>query len=246
MRQKNYLGILVILWVMAILLPGSAIAQSGQPEEKSAPSQSTPPSEVKPAEAKKEEADAKLEKRVNKLEEKIQADEKTFWTNWGVGLIANLASGQKKPVKSASIVNNTVRIDYEEYFQAGIGLEVHKFLYGGDLWRGWGIFASEFAVGPYVSIVPGSNGIISSIGGGIIFGFHGWRKEPKSPPAEPKSPLSKFSMNLGLGGYAAPNVQVLGDGFEENQPPPAGETQIRYKTITQYGWQFVLSFSYNF
>lgn len=242
MRKQNHCGVLAILCVMAVLLPASAIAQPDQQKEK------------------------QLEARVSTLEEKLKAGEKEFWTNWGVGLIANLSSGQKRPVKSASIVNNTVRIDYEEYFQAGLGLEVHKFLYGGPLWSedSWGTFASEFAVGPYVSIVPGSNGIISSIGGGFIFGFHGWRKEneAKSPPVEvkpaeaktsggqtsggQKSPLSKFSMNFGFGVYAAPNVQVLGDGFEENQPPPAGETQIRYKTVTQYGGQLLLSFSYSF
>jgi len=264
MGKHNHCGVLVILCVMAVLLPAFAIAQPYQEKVKPGAFQFTLLAEVK------EEDFKNVEAKINALEAKMKAGEKEFWTNWGVGLIANLSSGQKRPVKSARIVNNTVRIDYEEYFQAGLGLEVHKFLYGGPLWseESWGTFASEFAVGPYVSIMPGSNGIISSIGGGILFGFHGWRKEnkAKSPPAEAKpaevkpaevepaeaksaeakSPPSKFSMNLGFGGYAAPNVQVLGDGFEENQPPPAGETQIRYKTVTQYGWQLLLSFSYSF
>jgi hypothetical protein len=168
MRKKNCLSILVILWVMAILLPGYAFAQ-GKEKGKPAPDPITPT----PG-GKTDEAVANLEQRLNKIEEKIKADEATFWTNWGVGLIANVSSGQKRPIKSARIDSNTiVRVEHEDYFAASLGLEVHKFLYGGDLWKGWGTFCSEFAVGPYISVVPGSNNLISSIGGAS---FLAWKE----------------------------------------------------------------------
>lgn len=175
-----------------------------------------------------------------------------FWSNFGVGLVANFASGQKRPVKSASIINGIVRVDEEDYLKYGLGLEVHKFLWG----TSWGAsprqpFSGAIAVGPYVSVLPGTNNLIDAIGGGIIMGIYGARTsslvgEKPASPAVPESIGSKLSMNIAIGGFADPGTQVLADGFEENKPAPAGETTVRYKTITQYGFQFVLSFSYEF
>jgi len=177
-----------------------------------------------------------------------QEEKDKFWTNWGAGLIANFASAKKRPIKSASIVGasttspGVVRVDSEEYFMVGLGLEVHKFLWGNQFpWEHKrGTFLSQYAVGPYVSVMPGNN-IINAVGAGLIFGFFGESKaEGTSSPS-----MSKFSMNLGGGGYAAPNTQILGDGFEEGQAPPPGETTVRYKQVTSYGWQAILSFNYN-
>jgi hypothetical protein len=52
------------------------------------------------------------------------------------------------------------------------------------------------------------------------------------------------SWNFGLGIRVTPKSQVLGDGIFANQPLPAGETVIRYKTEPRYGIMLLSSFSF--
>jgi hypothetical protein len=52
------------------------------------------------------------------------------------------------------------------------------------------------------------------------------------------------SFNIGIGAVVDPRVQVLGDGFVENQPPPGTETEVRYKTTDQWGVVVLFSFSF--
>jgi len=42
----------------------------------------------------------------------------------------------------------------------------------------------------------------------------------------------------------APKVKVLGDGIEEGKPLPAGETEVRYKKVTKFGYGVLLSFTF--
>jgi hypothetical protein len=48
-------------------------------------------------------------------------------------------------------------------------------------------------------------------------------------------------LNLGLGFMVDDDVKILGDGFEENQLPPPGETEIRYRMTDQVSLLFVVS-----
>jgi len=179
-----------------------------------------------------------------KMGEIADADVKQFWKGWGVGLISNFAIGHKKPVKTAIIAaNNIVRVEEEEDVKYGLGLEFHKFLFSTswkyaktDLWT-WAL-----AFGPYVSVFPGNNNIIDSIGVGFVFGFIGGRKQNDAKPSD----RNKLSLNIGIGGYVDPSTQVLADGFEDNTALPSGETSVRFKKVTQYGVQGVLSFNYEF
>ena len=52
------------------------------------------------------------------------------------------------------------------------------------------------------------------------------------------------SFNLGLGVIWEPETQVLGDGFVADEPPPSGETDVRYKTKSTAGFLVMLSFSF--
>lgn len=162
-----------------------------------------------------------------------------FWSVWGVALITNFDFGDKKPVKSASIINGVVRVEAENEIKYGLGLEVHRFIWGNS----WGAtddrtWSGAFAIGPYVSVLPGTNNIIDTIGAGIIIGFIGGRTS--------ESEGNKFSMNIAIGGYVDPDTKVLADGFEDGKAPPAGETSVRFSSVAQYGIQGVLSFSYDF
>jgi hypothetical protein len=52
------------------------------------------------------------------------------------------------------------------------------------------------------------------------------------------------SFNLGVGVLYDMNVRTLGDGIVENQPLPAGETEIRYKERSQSGLMILSSYSF--
>jgi hypothetical protein len=99
-------------------------------------------------------------------------------------------------------------------------------------------WSGAMALGPYVSVMPGTNDIIDVIGVGIVVGFIGGRSA--------EADTNKFSMNIAAGGYVDPGTRILADDFEDGKAPPEGEITIRYKTIAQYGAQGMLSFSYNF
>jgi hypothetical protein len=54
------------------------------------------------------------------------------------------------------------------------------------------------------------------------------------------------SWNFGIGLRVDPRAQVLADGFIPNQPPPAGETAVRFKTEPRYGIIIILLSSFSF
>ncbi|MEW6597461.1 MAG: hypothetical protein AB1429_08195 [Pseudomonadota bacterium] len=58
------------------------------------------------------------------------------------------------------------------------------------------------------------------------------------------APDNGTPITISLGYIWSPYVKVLGDGQHANQPLPAGETEIRYKTITTSGW--LLGFGVSF
>jgi len=185
-------------------------------------------------------AEAELEKN-NSIEDKNAIREKInskkaeeFWSFWGVGLVMGFDLGDHKPIKSASIINNKIRVEEEDDVKYGLGLEVHKSVWG-TTWSNTKIneFSGGMAAGPYVAILPDQNDIFDAIGIGVLFGFFNGNK-------------NTISMNLGLGLYVDPATQVLADGFEDGKAPPDSETSVRYKKITQYGIQTILSFTYIF
>jgi hypothetical protein len=61
-------------------------------------------------------------------------------------------------------------------------------------------------------------------------------------PAAALSPTS--SWNFGIGLRVDPKSQVLGDGIIVNQPLPAGESTIRFKTEPRLGLMLLSSFSF--
>lgn len=166
-------------------------------------------------------------------------DASTFWAVWGAAFITNFDLGDKTPITSASIVNNVVRVEEESAVKYGLGLEVHRYLWGNS----WGTtkyqpWSGAIAFGPYVSVLPSSNEIIDVIGAGIIIGFLGGRSFD--------SEGNRMSLNIAIGGYVDPDTRVLADGFEDGKAPPEGETTVRYSTVAQYGIQGLVSFSYKF
>lgn len=160
--------------------------------------------------------------------------------NFGVGLAMTFKHGENR-VESASIQNEIVRVDKESNRTPKVMLEAHYFFQPGWSWMdkilkekpedrtNWGI-------GPFVAIHPGDSGgkVIDTYGIGVLMGFR--RKD--------QADNTRTSWNIGFGYVVTTGTKVLGDGIEENQPLPPGETEVRYKETNQPGWMIMASFSW--
>lgn len=144
--------------------------------------------------------------------------------NTGAGLMGGFYIGGNKRVEKASVVNGVVRVDKENKTNIGVIAEVHRLWVSDDAKSQWGI-------GPFVGLVlSGDNDVINAASLGIMIGFRPKNKET--------------SLNIGIGGVVTPSAQVLGDGINENEKLPDGETEIRYKEVTKYGIAIAVSFGF--
>jgi hypothetical protein len=100
-----------------------------------------------------------------------------------------------------------------------------------EFWLNSSVKANEWGWGPFVAIQSGSNEIVEAIAFGVMWGFK-------------RSGTDNSSWNIGFGAVVDPSTKVLGDGFVPNQPPPAGETEVRYKEKSQWGLLIISSFSF--
>jgi hypothetical protein len=177
----------------------------------------------------------------------------TTWggLGWGIGVATNFDLGGSR-VASAVPVNNIVRItDSSSNVGMGFVLEAHYFLRNFD-YSGRGIyvaqcakgdtFCMEVAHGPFVAIEVGGGSSATPTATSTVTAFVlGWMMGLRHPSLT-TSPNS--SWNLGVGLRVDPKAQVLGDGFVANQPLPAGETAIRYRTEPRVGFTVLSSFSF--
>jgi hypothetical protein len=91
-------------------------------------------------------------------------------------------------------------------------------------YRGCTVALADGCFGVMLGVGIGSSGtsqsqVISMVGAGVLFG---WNRAGTD--------VQNAGHNVGIGIGRSFGVQVLGDGFHENAPPPAGETQVRYRT----------------
>lgn len=94
-----------------------------------------------------------------------------------------------------------------------------------------GIDPQRIGAGPFVGLQPGED-FIDAVGGGLMLGVRA------------DAIRDGDGFQLGVGYFADPNTRVLGDGFSENQPPPPGETQVRYKDVTKSGVMVLMSYGF--
>lgn len=153
--------------------------------------------------------------------------------NFGVGLSLTVDTGDHDRIDEAQIIDGLVRVDKESNARARIMLESHYFFTpgkaGGNFLR---VNNGNWGVGPFVALQPGTDEIIEAIAAGIMIGF------------KRNGSTSGGSWNFGLGVVVDPNVQILGDGFIENSPPPGTETIVRFKEASQVGVLLITSFSF--
>ncbi|WOJ98182.1 hypothetical protein R0137_06340 [Congregibacter brevis] len=157
--------------------------------------------------------------------------------SFGAGISATFDTGDNDRVNSASIVDGIVRVDDENDVVARVMLELHYFFtpdepFFKSLYGGQGLVpANNWGFGPFIAIQPGTDDVIEALGMGMMLGF---KRDEKT----------LNSWNIGLGWAVDPNVNILGDGFFENQPPPGSETVVRFKETSQQGLFLIFSFSF--
>jgi hypothetical protein len=153
---------------------------------------------------------------------------------FGIGISLTVDLGQDDRVESASVVNGIVRVENENNAVARIMLESHYFFKPASKSFLQMVEAGNWGHGPFVALQPGTDEIIEAVALGWMVGF----KRAGAPSN------ATNSWNIGIGLVVDPNVQVLGEGLEPNQPLPPGETQVRYKEESQVGILILTSFSF--
>jgi len=162
---------------------------------------------------------------------------------FGIGMAFSTDLGDNIRVREAQIVNGLVRVTRSDDTRARLILESHYFLTPPG--RGLPFLGlvnptreeraagqqPMWGFGPFVAVQPGSDNVIDAIGGGLMFGLR-------------RPTTGTDSFNVGLGFLYDLDVQTLGDGIIENEPLPAGETEIRYRRRAQSGFMIMSSFSF--
>jgi hypothetical protein len=146
--------------------------------------------------------------------------------DWGVGLA--LIRNSKKAISDASIVptpGGLVRANQASTYEASLLVARHFYPFRNER-KKCGVPASDAifwrdCLGAMVGVGLGSSSansqLINFVGVGLTMGG-GIGNDPAS------------AWHFGFGVGRKFNVKTLGDGFVENAAPPAGETQVRYKT----------------
>jgi hypothetical protein len=142
---------------------------------------------------------------------------------FGAGLSTTIDFGKDR-VDDASLDNNgVVRVSKSNNYITRLLLETHTF---------WEV-KPRIGIGPFCAISVGGNGndLLVGMGTGIMMGMKTGNDSK-----------SDSSFNIGLGVFIDPYTKTLGDGIEENELLPQGESQIRYRYKSQGG--ILLLFSY--
>jgi hypothetical protein len=157
--------------------------------------------------------------------EQNTGDRKFLNLSWGAGF--GFSHAFDDVIENAEIVNGIVRITEDRTQQPRVVLEFHRY-FGYDRTK----TPVSFGVGPFVAVAAAENDVLSGVGAGVMFG---WRSQEDAKG-------SGFS--IGLGAILDGDVKSLGEGFEENEPPPPGETSVRFEEKAR--WSALVFFTRTF
>jgi hypothetical protein len=135
---------------------------------------------------------------------------------FGVGVVH---LGGKARVDEASLVNGLVRVDRDSNTSIRPMVDVHAPVIP---------ISENITAGPFVGVQFSTAQVVDSLGAGMMISLPTGGTAPKT-------------LNLGIGAVLDPNVRTLGNGIEEDQPLPPGETSIRFRNTSKFGVFFMTS-----
>lgn len=147
---------------------------------------------------------------------KKQADSETEFMGltWGLGFGFSFSSAEL--VDDAEIVNGIVRMKSQKKQQPRVVMEFHKYL-----WCNKGNTDGTRGCGPFVAVAASEDKVLSGVGVGFMYGL-------KSKPTD------SDGFSVGIGAILDGKVKDLAEGFKINQPPPAGETTVRFEEKSRW------------
>jgi len=176
--------------------------------------------------------------------------------NFGIAFTGTFDLGGRDRVKRVELdPNGIVRVTQEDNVRGRIMLEAHYFFPPGH--RFLGINHVDWGWGPFLAILPGSSNVIDAMGAGLMIGWKYNKSESEratkaaiegkdKAPSVPDWSKPGTSFNFGIGAVVDFDAVVLGDGVEDGQPLPPGETTIRTVTTDQTGLLVMFSFTWTF
>jgi hypothetical protein len=154
-----------------------------------------------------------------------------------LGAAFGLTHSSEAAVVEAVLTNGLVRITKSQNANVGIWFETHRLFRSGDLFAkdvkteaGVEISRLQAAIGPFVAVQSSNDRLLDALGAGLMIGF----RQPGSDSG---------SINIGVGVALDSKYKVLGDGIQENQALPSGETEIRYREKSKFRLMVLFSFA---
>ncbi|HXH53737.1 MAG TPA: hypothetical protein VNH53_09970 [Sphingomicrobium sp.] len=136
----------------------------------------------------------------------------------GFGAAVVMDFGDKPRVEDATLVNGVVRVNRDSNTSIRPMFDVHA-----PLWD----LGKDVKAGPFLGAQFSKEQLIDSLGAGMMVNV--------------PTGAAGTKLNFGLGLVLDPNVRTLGNGIVEDQPLPAGETEIRYRNTGKFGLLFMTS-----
>ncbi|KQM43120.1 hypothetical protein ASE57_13580 [Sphingomonas sp. Leaf11] len=207
---------------------------------------------VLPTAALAQEKTAAVDTNQTNAKEKAASGRQNFGgLDFGIGVSMSYDLGNNDRVSDAVITNNIVRVTRTENIRARIVLESHYFAtptfsstrrvreeafcasFRGNPVQYDNCMSAQknFGIGPFVALQPGGEKVIDAIGLGVMVGLR-------------RGADRASSFNLGVGIFYDVDTRILGNGFVEDKPPPAGETEVRFRRQSQSGLLFISSYSF--
>ena len=159
-----------------------------------------------------------IEKSAREESEERSSEKKFLGLEWGLGFGASYSFDQL--ITDATVVNGIVHATKEETIEPRAVLEFHAFLFGHD--NGVSGAKIKHGNGPFAVVAAKTDEILGGFGLGWMWG---WKDND--------APTDSNAFTIGIGVLLDGNVKALADGFEDDEPLPAGETEIRFKEETR-------------
>lgn len=114
-------------------------------------------------------------------------------------------------IDQAVIVNGNILVESNKKTQPRLVLEFHNLSKCGG-----SSMDAKFGCGPFAAVSATSDDIVKGVGFGWMWG---WRRSQQSGD----------DFSVGLGVMVDSGVKGLAKGFDEGNPPPTGETTVRFE-----------------